>query len=51
MPSRAKAAEAKEPAGPPPTTSTVQLLGIDIVGWKEGGKVGYSKSHTAGSRL
>ena len=31
IPSRAKQAAAYEPAGPPPTTSTVQLLGTAIV--------------------
>jgi len=31
MPSRAKTVAANEPAGPPPTTSTVQLSGMDII--------------------
>jgi hypothetical protein len=31
MPSRAKAAAANDPAGPPPTTSTVQLSGTDML--------------------
>lgn len=33
MPSRARAAAAYDPAGPPPTTRTVHCLGIDIL-WK-----------------